>query len=43
MGNSVSFEAFVCLLDLFLEVDSLEALISEPASLSKKIGAYVKV
>ena len=34
MVNSLSFEAFICLFDLLLEVDALEAFLSEPASLS---------
>ena len=43
MVNSVSFEAFICLFDLLLEVDALEAFLSEPASLSQQLRTHVKV
>ena len=43
MGDSVNFEAFVSLFDLFLEVDALESLLAEPTSLSEQLCTHVKV
>ena len=43
MGDSISFEVCICLFDLLLEVNALEAFLSESASLRQLLCTHVKV